>query len=47
MLSQAFLHIFPTLRLGEHTVKTLQLKKTFANYTQLVIFCGKNLGKAK
>lgn len=47
MVSQALLHIFPALGLAEHAVTTVQPKQTFANYTQLVIFCGINLGKAK
>lgn len=47
MVSKALLNIFPTLQLGEHTVKTVQLKQTFANYTQLVIFCGINPDKSK
>lgn len=47
MVSQALLHIFPTLQLGEHTVKTVQLKQIFANCTQLMIFCGIKWDKAK
>lgn len=47
MVSQALLRSVPTLRLGEHTVKTVQLQQTFANYTQLVIFHGINPNKPK